>query len=397
MHKRRKGGGIVPQAAILTALLGGSAVANSGEPESARSWSQAISQVDAACLLQWVASSQANEFGIREACFQVVEVLKGSPRAVRKGDRIILHWSREAGGKSLYFTLGMRNSKGPRIVWEEPVESTRIGFDYIANAPPFGGKPQKRLPYFLEFLDSPDPFIIPDARAELLRASLEDLVALVPYMPRDKYRKMMVDPTIRMDRLSLPGLMLGLCGDAEDAKLFAAKITEKPRNFPDDFRPGVELLITGYLMLAGESGLNHLDTWRFRDTSAPFSETYGAMRALEITWCKGNGKIKKDRLVQSMRLLLARPELVDLVIPDLAHWRDWGSLDRIAGLYGQGHFNIPSIKRAVIRYLQSCVDAKPTDVQPAQAAAAKRHLERIRRDDPKIFAEAERFISRQNN
>jgi hypothetical protein len=98
-----------------------------------------------------------------------------------------------------------------------------------------------------------------------------------------------------------------------------------------------------------------------------------------------------------MRLLLARPELVDLVIPDLARWRDWGSLDRIAGLCGQGQFNIPSIKRAVIRYLQSCVDAQPTDVQPAQAAAAKRYLDRIRRDDPKIFAEAERFISRQNN
>jgi hypothetical protein len=397
MHKSRKGRGIVPQAAILTALLGGSAVANGGEPARARSWSQAISQVDAACLLQWISSSPANEFGIHEGCFQVVEVLKCPPQAARKGDRVSLQWSREAGEKSLYFTLGMRNPKGPGIVWEEPFECTCVGFDYVAHAPAFGGKLQKRLPYFLQFLDSPDPFIIPDARAELAQASLEDLVALVPYMPRDKFRKMMVDPTIRMDRLSFPSLMLGLCGDAEDAKLFAAKITEKPRNFPDDFRPGVELLITGYLMLAGESGLDHLDAWRFRDSSAPFSETIAAMRALEITWHKGNGKIKKDRLVQSMRLLLAHPELADLVIPDLAHWRDWGSLDRIAGLYGQGHFNIPSIKRAVIRYLQSCVDAKPTDVQPAQAAAAKRHLERIRRDDPKIFAEAERFISRQNN
>jgi hypothetical protein len=55
-----------------------------------------------------------------------------------------------------------------------------------------------------------------------------------------------------------------------------------------------------------------------------------------------------------------------------------------------------SIKRAIIRYLLSCIDAKPTDVRPDQVASAKRHLAEIRLNDPKFLAEIERYYSPDN-
>ena len=31
--------------------------------------------------------------------------------------------------------------------------------------------------------------------------------------------------------------------------------------------------------------------------------------------------------------MLDRPELADLVIPDLARWQDWGSMDKLVALF----------------------------------------------------------------
>jgi hypothetical protein len=47
-----------------------------------------------------------------------------------------------------------------------------------------------------------------------------------------------------------------------------------------------------------------------------------AVQALELVWCSNNGRIDPERLRQSMRRLLERPGFTDLVIADLALWKD---------------------------------------------------------------------------
>src|SRR5580704_17769585 len=95
----------------------------------------------------------------------------------------------------------------------------------------------------------------------------------------------------------------------------------------------------------------------------------------------------------SRRLVLDRMDLADLAIADLGRWRDWNSIDRIAALYGQGQSNLRFIKRAIIRYLWSCANAKPTDVRPEQAASAKRHLAELRIKEPQIVTAVERRMA----
>src|SRR5690606_1580063 len=107
-------------------------------------------------------------------------------------------------------------------------------------------------------------------------------------------RKWVMNPETPVTRLGLSGLMLGLCGTEEDAKLMQQKVTEQT----DDFRLGIDGIMGGYLLLTGEKGLGILDETKLKNKKAPFSETYAAMSALRFMWDYGDGRISKDRLRQ---------------------------------------------------------------------------------------------------
>lgn len=221
-----------------------------------RSWSELIAEEQVACLIKCVSASAADKLGVRDIDFEVVDVLKTGPTIVKRGDRIRSCLIKYKLG-ALYFTLGSKNPQGPEIDWRVPDEATRAGFEYLRHAPAYScsGKPQKRLAYFTRFLDSRDPFIASDVSREFDRAAFEDIAASVPQMHRQTLRKWFVDPNTPSKRMSLIGLLLGLCGDANDAKLLAAKIAEKN----EEFRPGIEQVMSGYLLLSGSAGLDNLE------------------------------------------------------------------------------------------------------------------------------------------
>jgi hypothetical protein len=262
-----------------------------------------------------------------------------------------------------------------------------------ARAPAYADQPQKLLPYLMQFVDTRDPLIRVDLIDELKDAHADDLRAVAPAMPRGKLRKLLAGSDTSDELPGLAGYLLGFCGEnsldnAEDLKRLEAKVAEKWHE--DAYRAGTDYLMMGYLLLAGEAGLNRLDAWKIKDRSSQLGDAYCEMMALRFLWKNGNGKISHDRLIQSMRFVLDRPDLVDIAIADLARWHDWQSLDRIIALYGKGPFKTPSIQRATIRYLRSCAESKPTAVRPEQAAAAKKVLAEFGQKDPKRVAEVDR-------
>jgi hypothetical protein len=153
--------------------------------------------------------------------------------------------------------------------------------------------------------------------------------------------------------------------------------------------------MSGYLLLNGEQALTELDQSKLRNTEVPFSETYAAMQALRFLWTYAPEKFSKERLRQSMRVLLDRPELADLVIIDLTRWEDWSIADKLMAMYDADQFNVPSIKRAIVRYYlvaeRAKGDSKTAEV-PEYAKKAKQHLAQLRQDDPKTVQAAERFF-----
>jgi hypothetical protein len=183
-------------------------------------------------------------------------------------------------------------------------------------------------------------------------------------------------------------MLLGLCGNDDDAKLLAARIAPDS----DQFRLGLDGMISGYLLLTGSSGLDKIDDWKFKihDGKKPaFSETYAAIMAVRFMWEFSSGKISNERLQQSMRLLLDQPDLAVLVITDLSRWKDWSIQGRLMSLYGQGNYNTPSVKHSIIRYMMASAESK-ADAQ--SAARGKKYLEELRKKDPRTVREAQRVF-----
>lgn len=348
-----------------------------------------LSQSDVAVLVQWTEAEKGTLEKAGKTVFEIKEIVKQSDKDKLKiGDQIVINRHRPGKKGNLFLLLG---TKGTSIDWGDPIEVTETSFHYISQAPPPEEKTSKRLRYFLKFLEYPDQMISNDAYAEFANAPYEDITPLAKDMPREKIRKWIVDPNTPVTRLGLYGLLLGLCGQESDVAFMEKKINEPTK----EFRLGIDGVISGYLLLTGSEGLDKIDQTKFIPKKVAFSETYAAMQALRFMWTYGDGRISKARLRKSMELLLDRPELTDLVVADLARWDDWSVLDRLMDMYGTGDYDIPSIKRAIVRYLlvaSKGKNKKGGGADPATAEKAKLLLDKLRKEDPKTVKSAERFF-----
>ena len=166
--------------------------------------------------------------------------------------------------------------------------------------------------------------------------------------------------------------------------MMLAKINQPVAGFP----LGLDGLISGYLVLAGEKGLDAIDASKLQNKKVAFGEIYAAAQALRFMWTYGNGRISQDRLKQSMRRLLDDSDLLDLVIADLARWEDWSVQDRLLKSYGKGDYSEPMVKRAIVRYMLRAAQAHGKPGEQGQA-----NLEKLRQLDPEFFkATVERFL-----
>ncbi len=355
-----------------------------------------VDQADAVVLAEWTSAKKAEdpkETG--STAYTIKQVVKGGSESIKAGEKITLARYRVGKPGDLFLLMG---TSGTSIEWGSPLEVSESSFNYLAQSPAPGLPTQKRLVYFLKYLEFPDELVANDAYAEFANAPYKDIAPLADRMPRERIRKWVASDETPVTRLGLYGLLLGLCGTKEDAALMEKKITAPT----EDFRLGIDGVMSGYLLLTGKEGLKLIEETKLKADSkkVPFSETYAAMQALRFLWTYGDGVVSQERLRESMRILLDRPELADLVIADLARWKDWAVQDRLMELYGAEDYNIPSIKRAIVRYMlvsakdsgDSEESAEPGAEPPAHVAQAKANLEKLRKQDPKTVREAERFF-----
>lgn len=391
-----------------------------------------VSQSDAVVLVQWVEANEANEQSNGTTTYEIVEVArkdkspsrdravkspavvreaadrllapavddvspkvdaKATPRkpvTLRKGERLTLDRYRTGKPGDLFLLIGTQSDAAGSIEWGVPEAVTEAGYQYVVQAPSPEVDPIERLRYFVKFLEFPDDFVSNDAYQEFAKAPYEQITPLAKDLPREKIRRWLSDPQTPQVRLGLYGLMLGLCGNTDDVKLMEEKITANVD--PSELRLGIDGIMAGYLLLTGEKGLAVLEQSKLQNRSTTFSETYGALQALQFMWSYTSGTIEKERMRASMRKVLERPELAEFAIRDLARWEDWSVQDRLMELYGTDGYDVPSVKTAIVCYMLVSTRQKPGNDEPAPARVAKgqAHLKALRERDPQTVARAEK-------
>jgi hypothetical protein len=258
-------------------------------------------------------------------------------------------------------------------------------YAYIARLPSLSSPtmPQsERLAYFARFLEHSDPLLAHDAYLEFAHASFADVEATRDKLPVARLREWISDERVRPERKGFFALALGLTRNpaerAANAELLKKLIVEPE----DDFRAGFDGIIGGYLLLAGEPGLELIESRYLANPGARDGDVRHAVLAVRFYYEFGRD-IPRERLCQAVRNLLARPEFAAAAITDLARWQDWQPLAQIVALYENKAYAEPGIRRAIVGYLLTCPES-----------AASTALARLRAADPKGVAAAEQAILR---
>ncbi len=346
-----------------------------------------IAQTDAAIIGEWVSGVKPDfDAGTAGSTIYRIKKLIDSPGnlklAVEQKITVEGYYPGESG--RFVFILGTLDDG---LSWMSPLDISEQGFEYVKNAPSPEDDPAKRLIYYVKYLESSDPLIADDAYAEFANAPYKTIASVKDQFPREKLRKWVFSKETPVTRLGLYGLMLGLCGDKEDMKLLKEKVIEND----EEFRLGIDGIMAGYLILAGEEGLKVLEDAKLKPSlqtpsKVPFSETFASLQAVKFMWEYGGERISPEKLRGSQRILLDNPSLADLVIIDLARWQDWSIIGRLKKMYGQEPYDVPAIKRSIVGYLIQCIKQKPAEQGkpvPDYVTKAETFLAELEKNDPK--------------
>ena len=380
-------------AALVTAISIAPACDLCGVPTP--TLAELLAQADAVVQTRWIGNEKgkaADDPG--STIFEVTVVVRDKTKKLMLRDRITVDGQLLGKKGELFLFVGRRADK---LEWDSPQNISEAGFKYLLEAPALDAPPAERLAYFLKFLEVPDYFVANDAFAEFVRAPFEDIILLKDQLPREKLRRWLVAPKVPEGRRGLYGMLLGLCGESSDVKLLEEIITRPAQ----ETRPGIEGIMGGYLLLAGEKGLEVIEKTKFQNRKIVTSETYSAMQAVRFLWSNGGSQFSHGRVQQSARLLLENAEFTELVVADLARWKDWSVTPKLMEMYGVGEFKETRIKLAIVRYLLTAASdtmppagaiADKSQGEPPHVVESKKCLEILRERDPKTVSQVERFF-----
>jgi hypothetical protein len=365
-------------------------------------FSQEIAQSQAAVIARLVEPPPAGSLSPRaegplpKGKFAVVEVLKGSALVEEAG---LLGAGAGDGKSNLIETITLEEKpvgtlfllmgiEPPKLVWSSPIPVSERAVAYLKKLADLPEKGADRLAFFQQYLEDGDETLARDAYDEFAVAPYEDVRGLENRMDPTQLLAWIENPKVQSSRRRLYATMLGVCGTKADAErigriLVGGNSGTEAAAGPQqadmaELRSGLDALIACYVTLRGPEGLDLVDSLflQRKDRDIPFTETYAAVMALRFLGEESQA-VPRQRVLQSLRILLDEPKLADLVIADLARWQDWSAVGKLTELFEKAEADNIFVREPVVNYLRAC--------PLPEAAAALVKLEKI---DPEAVRRA---------
>lgn len=334
---------------ILYSMLGWCVVVALSFPVQACPFCSAVSQtlrqemksMDAVVLAEVAGSGESET----DAEFKVLEVLKGDTH-IKVGQSIRAAYFGTAPKGSKFLIMGV---DPPELLWSSPLPVSAKAIEYIKEIGKLPDAQNKQLAFYLQYLENPESTLARDAYDEFAQAPYAEVVSLKDKLDRAQLLKWIQDADMPADHKRLYLVMLGICGKPEDAALLEKMLRSEDPNQ----RAGLDAMIACYVTLRGGDGLKLVDELFLSNKKSPYADTYSAIMALRFHGTEGN-VVEKSRILKSMHLILQRPELADLVIPDLARWEDWSQIGTLVELFKLADANNSWVRVPVINYMRAC-------------------------------------------
>lgn len=365
-------------ALLLAALVGvRSAVACPFCSAASQTLSEEITAMDAVVIAQLeepppVAKPGEVSDEVPKAKFRIVEIVKGQSLLARKPMIETVYFGDAKKGKKFLITgVGPEN-----LQWSTPLSLTERAQAYILQLGKIAKAGAERLEFFQQYLEDQDDLLARDSYDEFAKSPYEAVLALKPKMKHDQLVSWIKDSNIPTSRRRLYFTMLGVCGSAADVGTLETYVKSNDRKE----KAGLDALIACYLMLKGADGVPLVEDLYLKNRNAEYADTYAAIMALRF---HGNDVhvIEKARIVQALRHMLDRPNLADLVIPDLAKWEDWSSMEKLVKLFKEADEKTSWVKVPVVNFLRMC-----------PLPEAKLHIKELEKIDPESVRRAQTFF-----
>ncbi len=305
-----------------------------------------------------------------KAKFEVVDVLKGEKALGKTRKFEALYFGKQPVG-SLMLVLGV---EPPNVNWSTPIALSERGRDYLLQSIGLPKEGPERLAFFQKFLEDDDEMLARDAYDEFAKTPYAGLKEIKGIMDHDKIVSWVQDTKIPPSRRNLYWMMLGICGRPEDIPLFEERIRS------DDKQVKSNALLASYLTLRGPEGLKLLEDLFLKNQKSDYVDTYATVLAVRFHG-QEETVIPRPRLIEALRYMLDRPQLADLVIPDLGRWEDWGVMDRLVELFKTADDKSIWVRVPVISYLRACPLPK-----------AKQYIDELAKIDPESVKRASSFF-----
>lgn len=319
-------------------------------------------------------SAQNATATVQPSRFDIVEVLKGQDLVdPKKKEFETLYFGSEAVGKEF---LVMAMNEKPKLAWATPIAITPAVKPYLKTAMTLPKEGADRLVFFQDYLEGSEEMLARDAYDEFAKAPYKDVADLKDRMKHDQLVEWIKDSKVSASHRRLYLTMLGVCGTSKDATM----LEELIKDDSPSGKPGMDAMVAAYLTLKGPEGVPLIEDLFLKNNDAEYTETYAAIMALRFHG-QEEKVVPKQRLVEALRHMLDRPQLADLVIPDLARWEDWGSMEKMVKLFKEANDDTDWVRVPVINFLRAC-----------PLPEAKKHLEELAKIDPESVKRADSFF-----
>ncbi|MCO6047223.1 hypothetical protein NG895_25265 [Aeoliella sp. ICT_H6.2] len=296
-------------------------------------------------------------------------------------------------------TYLIRGLGAEELDWTIPIPVSETAAKYVQEIRTLPEKGPERARYFYDYLEHEDPLLAQDSYDEFARTPYADVVAISDKIQRDQLWQWIEDPQVSPSRRSLYFVMLGIVGDDEDvAKLEQMMLADGrvlkataeasaamslglgggitlpilPEMVAMQQRQkqlGFNAMVGCYLKLTGSEGLDRLDEEFLTDPSEDPTKVYGVLLALRFL-AEETDEVSMDRLKESMRLVLEKPDFAEQAIRDLSRWQDWTVLDRLVTMFTEADPKT-YVKEPIVAYLDQAAQQQGDVGQRATDALAK--------------------------
>ncbi len=374
-------------ALAVLALLGGGLIVGVASRQAGacpfctavkQTFAEEVGAADAAVIAKLVSpppkpnsTSVVNKFP--ESKFEIIEVIKGQA-AVGKTKQLSLAYFGESPVGSKFLVMGIDPAN---LNWSTPIMISDRGCDYLHQALKQPKDGPERLVFFQDYLEDSDEMLARDAYDEFAKAPYSLVKQIKDRMHHDKLMAWVADPNVTGSRRRLYFTMLGACGTPDDLATFETIMRSTDRSQ----KAALDALIAAYLMLKGPDGMPLVEELFLAKKDAEYTDTYSAIMALRFHG-QEETVVPRPRLLAGLRTMLDRPQLADLVIPDLARWEDWSAMDRLVQLFKEADDSTSWVRIPVIKYLQAC-----------PLPEAKQRLAELTELDPEAVKRAKSFFT----